>query len=283
MKDLVRACRAWPLAPPGTRAEQAAWFASTLEGATWTELGGAATARMPSPWDGEQLGVVCARLALVIPPSAARMTSTLVAQSLADATAAGVNYLVARVDAGDFAVVQELEAAGFRLVDTIVSQHMRVTVAPSIVTPGYTIRAAVAEDVPAFERLSNDCFDDTRFHTDPWIGAKRARAIYRTWSAACARGRNPFSVVAVDENGEIAAMLSAREVPGSRAAFGCGHARVELVAVDPRHRGRRLVDAMTAALVEASPGLGWDWIGIGTQAANLPALRAYRRIVACSR
>jgi ribosomal protein S18 acetylase RimI-like enzyme len=278
MKELVAACQSWPLAPPGTPAQKAAWFATTLEGAAWVEAGGAAAARIATPWDSEQLGVPAARLVLLVPPAAAHMASTLVAQGIAEAVHAGVKYLVARVDASELAVVQQLEAAGFRMLDTIVSQYREVGPPPVVETPGYVIRAAVPGDADALERLAGACFTDTRYHMDPWVGRTRASAIYGAWSAGCARGRNPFTAVACTDAGHVVAFLTAREVAGARDAYGRAHARVELVAVDERHRGRRLVDAMSSALLAAAPGLGWEVLGIGTQAFNTPAMRAYRRV-----
>jgi dTDP-4-amino-4,6-dideoxy-D-galactose acyltransferase len=269
----------WPHVPRGVSATQVARFAeATLRGGVVTFGDAGAIVRLDAPWDTEQLGVRAGRIVPVIPPESAPGAAQLVAASLADADRDGYRYLITRVDAGDVATVQHLEAAGFRIVDAILSQYLRVAEAhappPS---PGVSIRAVKVEDGDALARTADESFTQSRFHCDPFVGLARARALYRMWASNLARGLNDLTLIA-EVDGDMVGFLSVKSVPCAPEAYGFGIGRIELVAVKESHRGRGVVRALTARLVELAPGRGWALLGIGTQASNVRAIRAYQRV-----
>lgn len=273
----------WPHPPRGaTRAQVAHFAAATLAHATWTELRSAqrieaAVARVHLPWDTEKLGVEGARIACVIPDDAACTHGEVIGAALAQARQDGYGYLFTRVDAAELRTVQALESAGFQTVDAILSQYLRV--ADGLTAGRGTdalVREATAEDAETLATVTDASLTMSRFHGDPWVGLDRARALYREWARNSVRGLNDFTAIA-EVDGQPAGFLSVKNVPGAKEAFGFGYGRIELVAVLEAYRGRGIVHAMTARLVEECPRRGWGLLGIGTQVSNVRAIRAYAR------
>jgi GNAT superfamily N-acetyltransferase len=284
--ELLERFPSWPHAPRGAAPSQVARFAASILGGArligWPddERPRAVAALHDAPWDSEKLGVASARLFVVVPPDAADGTAALLDRALAAADAAGARYLVTRIDAGDVHVVQALEQRGFIVVDAILSQYLRPAESPPIAAPpDVHVRAAIPADGPALAALADESFTMSRFHWDPWIGPERGRAIYREWAHNIARGLNDVNLVAEIDGGVIG-FLSCKDVPQARPAYALGYGRIELVAVAPPARGRHVIAALTARLVAecASAERRWDLLGIGTQIANVRAMRAYQRV-----
>jgi ribosomal protein S18 acetylase RimI-like enzyme len=214
-----------------------------------------------------------------VPPTARTGAEALVAHALAAADAAGYRYLITRLDALDLAIVQILEQAGFIVVDAILSQYVRPhETTPTHAPNGVTVRAVEPADSDALAALSADAFTLSRFHNDPALGASLGREIYREWGANLARGLNDLTLVA-EIAGAVAGFLSCKDMTAARSTYGFGYGRIELVAVAEQARGRGVVAAMTARLfAEATGGFDWRVLGIGTQIANVRAIRAYQRV-----
>jgi ribosomal protein S18 acetylase RimI-like enzyme len=272
----------WPHAPQGVAPAQVATYALGLTaGATWTERRDAsgrllaAVGRIHQPWDSEKLGRKAGRLFVVDGAQA----PDVIATALAEARAEGYGYLLTRVDSNDLTTVQTLEAAGFRVVDAILSQYLRVkpTDAPAAATaPGLAIRETRPDDADALAEIADLSFTRSRFHDDPWIGPTLARTLYREWAGNIARGLNDLTLVAErTEDARVVGFLSCLGMKAAPAAYGWGYGRIELVAVHPDHRGRGAVRAMTARLIADAAGRGWELLGIGTQIGNVRAIRAY--------
>lgn len=271
----------WPHVPRGVTASQVARFASmVMQGATFYGWPDDATPRavaalQTAPWDSEKIGVPAARLFVTVPPDAPGTAAPLLARVLAEADGAGIKYLVTRIDAGDVAVIQAMEQAGFIVVDAILSQYLRPAAAPPPAQTDMRVRPAEPDDAEVLAGIADACFTMSRFHGDPWIGVDKARSVYRDWARNIARGLNDVNVVAVLD-GAVVGFLSCKDVPPARSAYGIGYGRIELVAVTPAARGRGGVGAMTRRLIDEAPARSWDLLGIGTQIANVQAMRAYQ-------
>lgn len=282
--DVLEAYPSWPHAPRDATAAQVGRFAaSVLRGATllgWPDEDRprAVAAVQDAPWDSARLGVKAGRLFVVVPPAAIDGAVELVAGTLAAAAGAGFRYLVTRIDAGDLAVVQVLEKAGFLVVDAILSQYLQVGAAPPLTAPpDVAVRLVDLADGDALAALADGCFTMSRFHCDPWIGEERGRAIYRDWARNLAAGLNELTLVA-EIDGAVAGFLSCRDVADTRPSYGFGYGRIELVAVAETARGRGVVASLNRRLIAESPSRGWNLLGIGTQIANVRAMRAYQNV-----
>ncbi len=267
-------------ASPG---QVARYAASMLGGARWFSWPydgppAALVALQDAPWDSDKLGVKSARIYVAVPPGAHGGAAELVARTLATLDGEGYRYLVTRLDANDLQVVQLLEQAGFIVVDAILSQYVRPAEAPAPAAPAdVAVRQVGADDGDALGVLAADAFTMSRFHSDPAIGVELGRAIYRDWGTNLAFGLNDVTLVA-ELDGAIAGFLSCKDMAGARSAYGFGYGRIELVAVAATKRGRGVVAALTARLFEDATARAWEVLGIGTQIANVRAIRAYQHV-----
>jgi dTDP-4-amino-4,6-dideoxy-D-galactose acyltransferase len=277
LRALLERYRHWPHAPRDVTPQQIAAYAlSTIPASAELIIApDAGTALYETPWDTRKLGVRAGRVALVAPSPAG--AAPVVAETLARAEAQGFGYLITRVDANDLAAVQTLEAAGFQIVDAILSQYLRVPAAPpAAADPAIPVRPVRPDDAAALGAIADLSFHHSRFHDDPFIGAARARRFYHDWVESLAHGLNTLTLVA-ERDGAVVGFLSCLDFTGARGAYGWGYGRIELVAVHPDARGAGVVPALTARLVAESPALGWSLLGIGTQIGNLAAIKAYQR------
>ena len=272
----------WPHRPRRATSSQVAHFARlVLEGATLTEVRSAARLEAlvglhPLAWDTDMLGVKTGRMTFVVPPDAACDRRETAREAVAAARDKGYASLFTRVDASELDTVQALEAAGFETVDAILSQYLWVSEAALPSSP-IEVRSASRDDSALLGDLTDATMAQSRFHSDPRVGAARARSIYRQWGQNTVLGLNDLTLIC-EVDGEPAGYLSAKDVKASRAAFGWGYCRIELVAVLERFRGTGLVAAMTARLIAECPSRRWDLCGIGTQIGNIRAMRAYAKV-----
>lgn len=281
--ELLERFPKWPHAPLGARPAQVAQFASAvLQGSTfhgWPDDHSprAVVALQSAPWDSEKLGVPAARLFAIVPPDESAAASQLLSRVLEYADRAGLRYLVSRVDAADLGAIQAMEKSGFVVVDAILSQYLdpRTACAPS--SSELQVRFAEPGDAEALAEIADECFTMSRFHNDPWIGGETARGIYRDWARNIARGLNDLNLVAVSDE-RVVGFLSCKDVPAARSTYRQGYCRIELVAIAPLARGRGGVAAMTRRLIDEAPARDWQRIGIGTQVANVQAMRAYQKV-----
>lgn len=275
LRALLERYRHWPHAPRGvTPAQIAAYALSTIPAAAEIVTAtGAGVAWYETPWDTEKLGVRAGRLVPVAPGAG---LATVLDEALRRATAAGFGYLITRVDANDLQAVQTLEAAGFQIVDAILSQYLRLPATPPPARPELAVRPTRPDDADALAAIADLSFAHSRFHDDPFIGAERGRRFYHDWARSLAHGLNTLTLVA-ERGGAVVGFLSCLDFGGARGAYGHGYGRIELVAVHPDARGAGVVAALTARLIDECPRHGWQLLGIGTQISNIAAIKAYQR------
>lgn len=189
---------------------------------------------------------------------------TAPAQAAAHAAAhPGCSYHT-RVACADAARAVALADAGFRVVDcgvTLERPPDRGAAAPAgVVMAEATHAEAVAE-------IGGSAFATSRFHLDPGMPPGAADAIKREWARNCAIGARGVGVLVAVADGAPAGFLSV-------LAAADGARVIDLVAVDPAHRGRglgrALVDAFVARFSRDATALR-----VGTQAANITSLRLY--------
>lgn len=224
-----------------TRKQQAAVLAAEIDEALgagafgqWVTRDGdeAAVVARPLAWDSQFFGVPMGRLDYVLASADATADhlEAAVADTLHAARGAGLRHLAARVDVADLRTMAVLEAAGFRLMDALVTYIMRPGKDPHPdVRPVGTLRDAEPADTDAIVALTAEAYQGYRgrFHLDPHLPSDRADALYPTWARACAERRMADTViVAEDATGGITGYLAyRRREPVSRLAmplFGGG-------------------------------------------------------------
>jgi dTDP-4-amino-4,6-dideoxy-D-galactose acyltransferase len=181
----------------------------------------------------------------------------------AGALPGGAGFFHAKVPASDVARVGALEACGFRVVDLNLTLRREPSPLPApalpVVEAGPEHRDAVL-DIAVREQRSS------RFHLDPAIPDDAAAAIKRDWAAAVLDGeRGERMLVALDGDAVVGYIA---------AAAGGDAAVIDLIAVRAGHRSGGAGASLVAAVAEG----GARAVEVGTQAANVGALRFYERL-----
>jgi hypothetical protein len=181
-------------------------------------------------WDTEFFGIPMGRIEYVLAASA-----EAAAQVIAAATAAlrerGVRHVSARVDVEDIATVAACEAAGFRMMDAIVTYTTRPRKEPpNPVREVGAIRDFRAEDGPELVRIAEEAYRGFRgrFHLDPSLPDDRCDALYGEWARQCVAFRMADTIlVAEGAAGQLLGFLAFRKREpvssvGGAAVYGGG-------------------------------------------------------------
>ena len=167
----------------------------------------AATARIvPLEWDSAHFGVRVERL-----EGGARG----VGPALAESAAGGVRLVIARVEARQLATVHELEAHGFRLMDTLVRYERALVGEPADAAPvrgrpggpADRVRPVTVHDASAVREVAREAFTGYvgHFRNDPRLDPDLADRVYVEWAVGQCGGPD-------EARGMIVAELDGRVV-----------------------------------------------------------------------
>ena len=157
---------------------------------------------------------------------------------------------------------------GFALVDTNL-QFERTGTPPGQPTCDVDVRLAEESDEDEIADLAKRSFEYSRFHADEQIPDDLADQIKARWTRSYFRGeRGDAMIVALDRGRIVGFLLALMSVGGTMV--------VDLVAVDEGMRGRGVSGVMTWFAQAQFPQA--VCLRVGTQLANVPAIRCYERL-----
>jgi len=192
------------------------------------------------PWDSQFFGRGMARLNEVVAPrgiSATEASATAVPAiqaALDQARANGIDYVLATVDPRNLAMIRNMAATGFELIETRCHYHMPLAGPPAV---RYPTRLATARDVPSLARAARETINHfDRFHADPAIAAVDADRLMERWvEASVLEGFADATVVPDVEAPQ--AFCTAKYHREHWDGWGLRLAQPVLSAVAPVHRG----------------------------------------------
>lgn len=238
-------------------------------------------------WDTRHFGV---RMGILEPPEGASPLGTpevtaLVRTAVSQAATAGYQQLTARSGPWETAWIHALEAAGFRLVDTLVTWELALSALPSSRRPSVlTIRPAAATDLAALQAIAKQAFADRaiwldRFHADPHISPERADALYEAWVQNSVNPRTPTESMAdatfvAETHGSVAGFLTCRLL----GAVGEPVGQVSLNAVEAAHRGQGVYRGLVDAALVWFGTQGCRRVQVRTNLASHPVHRTWQRL-----
>jgi len=174
-------------------------------------------------------------------------------------------FFRAKVPTDQVSRVGELEDAGFRMIDVNVTLSREP--GPSSAAGSAVVREARQGDREALLEIAEHDYTVSRFHLDPQIADSAARRIKRDWLDNYFNGERGDRLLVAELDGALAGFLLTVEA-GDAAV-------IDLIAVASAARGRGTGRALVASLIDASRGRS---ILVGTQVANVRALRFYERL-----
>jgi ribosomal protein S18 acetylase RimI-like enzyme len=178
----------------------------------------------------------------------------------------GAGTYQAKVPASRPDLVRRLEDAGMRVVNVSVTLGR----GPAAIGPDPgTVRRLDASADGALLAVAERSFTHTRFHLDPGTPDAVANRIKRDWVESYLLGTRGEEMLVAEADGEPVGFL---------AVIRRGTTRViDLIAVDPDHRDRGLGRDLVARFMSDSEATA-ERVQVGTQAANLGAIRFYERL-----
>ena len=180
------------------------------------------------------------------------------------ARAAGVRLVSCRIPAEDSLAAAGLQAAGFRLIERLVTFRRDIAPAPEIMR---TIVPAGPQDREACVTIAVAALRQDRYHADPRIDHRIADALKAAWVANNLAGRAELSLVARGPDGEVVGFNQLMRI--DREAV------IDLIAVAPAAQHQGYGRAMVAAGLRSYAGKA-DTMRVGTQGSNGASLALYR-------
>lgn len=194
----------------------------------------------------------------------------------AAAYAKGVQMLTVRVDVSNLPRVHALEAAGFRLMDTLVYYRRDLADLPSTrrLADGVTIRQATPADVASVASVAREAFSGYvgHYHADPRLNDTEADSAYVEWAEmSTRRGSSDAPVLLAEIAQAVAGFLTLRRNSPDEM-------EIVLNAVGPENQGKGLYAALVAASLSLSRKAGAERIISSTQINNYAVQRIWARL-----
>ncbi len=187
----------------------------------------------------------------------------------------GVEILTARIEVDDLPAAHRFEAAGFRLMDTLVYYGRPAADLPAHSIPvGTSIRLAELADVNAVGAIARSAFRDYvgHFHADPRLDGDAADAAYVEWAETSTANVDDTRPVFLSCEGDaVLGFLTLRDI-GGRVA------EIVLNAVDPDQQGRGIYASLVEAALHHAEGAGTERLIVSTQINNYGVQRVWARL-----
>lgn len=220
-----------------------------------------------NPLETARFGVIAAR---VIDPTAG--------PDEIDAAAgrAGVALLTARIPVPELARVQAFEAAGYRLMDTLLYYGRTLEDLPNqpSLTEGIRCRLATPADAGPVAEVSRHAFAGYigHYHADPRLDPAAADAAYVEWAETSTVGCSPEAPVLVAETGAgVIGFLTLRQ-------NGTDEMEIVLNAVAPAFHGRGVYAALVVEAMALARSRGSSRVITSTQINNYAVQRVWSRL-----
>lgn len=230
------------------------------------------------PWDSSFFGRGMARLNEVIALGAAQATGhagavPAIQAALGEARTRGIDYVLATVDPRNLAMIRNVSATGFELIETRCHYHMPLAAPPAV---RHATRLATAEDVPSLAhaaRATINHFD--RFHADPAIAPHDADRLMEKWvEASVLEGFADATLVPDVEAPQ--AFCTAKYHREHWDGWGLRLAQPVLSAVAPVHRGWYV--KIISELNEHLRSIGAEHSHLITQITNNAVIHCWEKL-----
>jgi ribosomal protein S18 acetylase RimI-like enzyme len=230
-----------------------------------------------SAWDTELFGIGVGKLKLAIfNPDVDVKNRALLFQAIKEqAFANGLDVIFSRIPLDDLPTIHALEAKGAILTDILLT-FIRDSNLELISQTGVDIKVmfATPSDSSALSRIAAKTFTINHFHADTRLPKNKCAELYSKWASNSLKGLADAVFVA-KRNEEVLGFLTVKIENDCMKGYRKGI--IDLVGVKNYFRGIGIGSLLTSRALE------WfsdktDFVIVGTQAANVPAVRLYQRM-----
>lgn len=219
-----------------------------------------------SALDRERFGVVTAR-----DPA---FTAETLGETLRYCADHAVQMLIARCAADDLRAAQAMEAAGGRLMDTLVYYARALDRPFPEDRPATPVRALRPDDVPAVRRVAAESFRGYfgHYHADPRLDRGKCDETYASWAErSCVDVSAASKVLVAEHEGRVAGFLTL-------LAHGPEEQEIVLNGVDPSLQRHGIYRALVLAAMHEARGAGARRLEVSTQLINLGVQKTWTRL-----
>lgn len=186
-----------------------------------------------------------------------------------------IDLLIARCRTDDLSAMQQAEAEGFFVTDTLVYYTFdRARKRIPQATAGCSVRAFLSADTDDVRQVAAAAFKGYRghYHADPRLDRRKCDEAYASWAErSCVPGLAADTVLVAECNGQIAGF-------GTLRANSPAEAEGLLFAVAPEHHGHGICGSLMIASLEWSRARGTNRMVISTQVTNIAMQKVWCRI-----
>jgi len=216
--------------------------------------------------DEDRFGIVTAR--------DPRFTVGTLPETLRFCRERSVRMLVARCDAADLPAAQAMEAAGGRLMDTLVYWGRDLARPGPDEAPRAPVRALAPADTDAVRRVAAAAFQGYfgHYHADPRLDRRKSDEAYASWAErSCADPAVASKVLGVEHEGRVAGFLT---------LLGRGPDEQEIVlnGVDPAFQRHGLYRALVLAAIQHARAERARRLVVSTQLTNVGVQKTWARL-----
>lgn len=190
-------------------------------------------------------------------------------------------FVDAKVETAHVDQVQILSSLGMQVVDVNVTSELRSdrTTLSDLPEPSeiriQRIESGCGYDHASVLDVASSAFRFSRFHLDPNIPNRQADAVKREWIHNALLGNRGDSVWIAMDGDRVVGFLSSVLASHHDKSSEEGIAVIDLIAVDPAAQGNGIGRHLTNAFFHHYKPR-FNRFRVGTQVANLPALRLYQ-------
>lgn len=244
-----------------------------------TALVGILTGRM-SPWDSEHFGFPMAILENMIVKEKGAAQDRQTSAGLAAAFGTWcekrrVRFASARLPSRPLAVVQALEDAGFRYVESYIYNVVDLDGMEKRGDESVRLRAACPEDREAMRRCASGAFAVQRFHADENFERDKAETLYLKWIDS-AFDDPSRQILVMEEEGRPAAFMVYRAEDYGKT-LGVRSAALNMGLLDPEFRGRGVGTRFYHALFSRFRAAGFHMVESGLSLRNQASLNWHNK------
>lgn len=210
----------------------------------------------------------------------------VIARSLEYARVLDIQQLAAPVHCADSLTHLCLERAGFHLMDTIVTYHLKTfEFVGAEADP--SVRQAEMADLAALAEISGECFANriynvNRFNSDAQFETSKVRELYSLWLKNSLTSNLADIVFTYVADGRPVGFVTASLPTQDDATVGLRVGRIPLNAVHPDYQGRGIYTKLAKAAIRWLRAQHAEIIEIKTQLPNAGVHRTWCRLGAQS-
>jgi hypothetical protein len=192
---------------------------------------------------------------------------------------AGVKMIISRVDSSKIALINRMEAMGFRIKDVQLTWRFdlnKQAIHHDFLNPGIVVREATVEDIPALQQVAALCFwNYGHYFADDRLDRATCIEVYKDWTARAVRDKCVAEkfLVACSRDAIMGMLFMGLKMAGSDSfAFG------GLGAVNPEYQGGNIFSTLVIRSLEWGKMENQTWQEHNVLHNNFPVNRVFSKL-----